>query len=207
LIAKRQAEEARPGRRLARCWTVLTLLALPLLPASAAMAPQDLPVAVCVISPRVEPVEEVDGFGVVPTPAPRLVVLEPLLELRIQREGQPEWQLGGSPGKPIRTPLDWPTTPIAPGEFVLLQLRPQGAGPAAFAHVQLAGGSEQRMRATAQLLARLGSNAEAWLQAFDQALDFGDVPLAWTLLFHAQAPRSADLDALRAEVIRRGCGP
>jgi hypothetical protein len=192
--------------RLSRCCTVLTLLALPLLPASAAMTSIDQPVAVCVISPRVEPVEEVDGFGVVPTPTPRLVVLEPLLELRIQREGQPDWQLIGKPGRPIRTPLDWPTTPIGAGEFVLLQLRPQGAGSGAFAHVQLAGGSEPRMRATTALLARLGSKADAWLQAFDQALDFGDVPLAWTLLFHPDAPRSPDLDALRAEVIRRGCG-
>jgi hypothetical protein len=192
--------------RLSRCWTLITVLALPLLPASAAMVPHELPVAVCVISPRVEPVEAVDGFGVVPTPTPRLVVLEPLQELRIQREGQPDWQLSGSPGKPIRTPLDWPTTPIAPGEFVLLQLRPNGAAAGAFAHVQLAGGSEQRMRATSTLLVRLGQDANAWLQAFDQALDYGDVPLAWTLLFHPQAPRSTDLDALRDEVIRRGCG-
>jgi hypothetical protein len=190
-----------------RCWTGLTLMLLPLLPASAAIAPQDQPVAVCVISPRVEPVETVDGFGVVPTPTPRLVVLEPLLELRIQRQGQPTWQRSGSAASPIRTPLDWPTTPIAPGEFVLLQLRPKGAAAEAFAHVQLAGGSEQRMGATSALLTRLGQDGDAWLEAFDQALDFGDVPLAWTLLFHPQAPRSADLDALRDEVIRRGCGP
>jgi hypothetical protein len=192
--------------RLSRCWTLITLVALPLLPASAARLPQQLPVAVCVISPRVEPVEEVDGFGVVPTPTPRLVVLEPLLELRIRREGKPDWQLSGSPGRPIRTPLDWPTSPIAPGEFVLLQLRPSGAAAGAFAHVQLAGGSAQRMAATSALLARLGQDSTAWLHAFDQALDYGDVPLAWTLLFHPQAPRSADLDALRDEVIRRGCG-
>jgi hypothetical protein len=193
--------------RLSRGFTVLTLLALPLLPASAAIGPShELPVAVCVISPRVEPVENVDGFGVVPTPTPRLVVLEPLLELRIQREGQPDWQVSGRPGQPILTPLDWPTTPIGAGEFVLLQLRPKGAGPGSFAHVQLAGGSEQRMRATSALLRQLGGDANAWLEAFDRALAFGDVPLAWTLLFHPDAPPSPDLDALRAEVIRRGCG-
>ncbi|MFM7453193.1 MAG: hypothetical protein ACKO1V_04420 [Cyanobium sp.] len=193
-------------RLLSRCSTLLTLLALPLLPASAAIAPHDLPVAVCVISPRVEPVEAVDGFGVVPTPTPRLVVLEPLLELRILREGQPPWQRSGTPSRPILTPLDWPTTPIGPGEFVQLQLRPRGAAAGAFAHVQLAGGSEQRMRATEALLARLGQDPAAWLEAFDRALDYGDVPLAWTLLFHPRAPRSGELDGLRAEVIRRGCG-
>lgn len=186
--------------------TLITLLALPLLPASAAIAPHDLPVAVCVISPRVEPVEAVDGFGVVPTPTPRLVVLEPLLELRILREGQPAWQRTGSSSRPILTPLDWPTTPIRPGEFVLLQLRPRGAGAGAFAHVQLAGGSEQRMRATEALLTRLGQDPAAWLEAFDRALEYGDVPLAWTLLFHPRARRSGELDGLRAEVIRRGCG-
>lgn len=191
---------------LQRCWSALTLLCLPLLPARAAITPHALPVAVCVISPRVEPVEAVDGFGVVPTPRPRLVVLEPLLELRILRAGQPVWQRSGSATRPILTPLDWPTTPIAPGEFVLLQLRPRGAEAGAFAHVQLAGGSAQRMQATDALLARLGQNAEAWLEAFDRALEFGDVPLAWTLLFHPKAPRSAELDGLRTEVLRRGCG-
>jgi hypothetical protein len=191
---------------LSRCWTLLTLLALPLLPASAAIQPEGLPVAVCVISPRVEPVQEVDGFGVVPTSEPQLVVIEPLLELRIRRQGQPDWHLSGNERQPILTPLAWPTKPIGPGEFVLLQLRPEGAPAGAFAHVQLAGGSEQRMRATAQLLVRLGQDASAWLQAFDQALEFGDVPLAWTLLFHPQAPRSAELEALREEVVRRGCG-
>jgi hypothetical protein len=186
-------------------WTLLTLTLLPLLPASAALPPQDLPAAVCVISPRVEPVEEVDAFGVVPTGTPMLVVMEPLLELRIQRQGQPDWMLRGSHRKPILTPLDWPTTPIAPGEFVQLQMRPSDAAPTAFAHVQLAGASGQRMQATGQLVASLGRHAPAWLEAFEQALAFGDVPLAWTLLFHPKAPADAQLDDLRREVIRRGC--
>jgi hypothetical protein len=62
------------------------------------------------------------------------------------------------------------------------------------------------MRATEALLARLGQDPAAWLEAFDRALEYGDVPLAWTLLFHPRAPRSGELDGLRAEVFRRGCG-
>jgi hypothetical protein len=176
-------------------------------PASAAINQQVLPVEVCVVAPRVQPLAEVDAFGVVPTARPRLVVLEPLQEIRILRQGQPAWKRLGSPSQPISTPLDWPTAPIAPNELVLLQLRPLKAAPEAFAHVQLSGASASRMRSTQQLIQRLGSNGKAWLQAFEAALVSDDVPLAWSLLFHPRSPRTSDLIILRQEVIRRGCGP
>lgn len=189
-----------------------SLLAAPLAllaPAQAALGPQPLAptasAAVCVIAPRVEPFADIDALGMVPTPRPRLVVVEPLLELRIQRPGQPIWERRGTLARPILTPLDWPTAPLAPGELVLLQLRPTDAEAGAYAHVQLAGASAARMESTRRLLASLGRDGAAWLAAFEAALDAGDVPLAWTLLFARESPPSAELTALRQEVVRRGC--
>ena len=180
-----------PGWPVASCW--------------AAIDQQATPVAVCVVAPRVEAVNGIDALGIVPLPNPRLVVVEPLLELRIERQGQPLWQLRGSPEQPIRTPLDWPTVPIRADELVLLQLRPLDAAADSFAHVHLAGGSRERMEAAERLVQALGPSPAAWLRAFEAALDQGDVPLAWALLFHQGAPTSGDLTALRQEVIRRGC--
>ena len=73
---------------------LLLILGLGWLLANSAQAlqrPVD-PVAVCVVTPRVEPVTEGDAIGLVPTPMPLLAVVEPLLELRIERQGLLVWQ-------------------------------------------------------------------------------------------------------------------
>jgi hypothetical protein len=163
-------------------------------------------VAVCVVAPRIESLDDLDAYGIVLTPEPMLVVVEPLLELQIQRQQRPPWRQRGSRMQPILTPLAWPAPPIDPEEPVLLQLRPVGATPEAFAHVQLVGASAERMRQTVRLLETLGANPDTWLAAFEQALDSGDVPLAWTLLFDRRSPASAELDQLRRMVFERGCG-
>lgn len=174
-------------------------------PAFALQRPAD-PVAVCVVSPRVEAVEEGDAAGIVPTPSPQLVVVEPLLELRIERQGRLAWRRLAAAGQGLPVPLAWPVDPITPGEVVLLRLRPEQAPEGAFAHVQLVGASADRMASTAALMRSLGQRPLAWLAAIETALEAGDVPLAWTLLFAPQLPAAADLTALRAEVVRRGCG-
>jgi hypothetical protein len=174
-------------------------------PGYALQRPVD-PVAVCVVSPRVEAVEEGDAAGVVPTPSPQLVVVEPLLELRIERRGRPVWRQLAAAGEALPVPLAWPLEPITPGEVVLLRLRPEQAPEGAFAHVHLVGASAERMASTAALIRSLGQNPLAWLAAIEAALEAEDVPLAWTLLFAPQLPDAADLTALRAEVVRRGCG-
>ena len=195
----------RRSRLRLRGWPLLLLLLLWPTAACAAVKRQGPAAAVCVIAPRVEPVEEVDALGVVPTPRPRLVVVEPLLELRIERQGRPPWQRRGTLQEPIRTPLDWPTTPIAPGELVLLRLQPRDADSDAFAHVQLAGASAERMESARRLIQALGRDGRAWLEAFEQALAASDVPLAWALLFHPDAPENPTLGDIRSEVISRGC--
>jgi len=45
---------------------------------------QGEPVQVCVLSPRVEPVDEGDAFGEVPVAAPTLLVVEPLQLVRLE---------------------------------------------------------------------------------------------------------------------------
>jgi hypothetical protein len=187
---------------------LLGLLSLGTLLPAAAMQIQHEPaaVAVCVVAPRVEPVEDADGAGVVPVPDPSLVVIEPLQELRIERAGLPVWRSQAREGAALPMPFLWPTAPIRPGETVLVRLRPKQAPRDAFAHVLLVGASAGRMAATADLLSSLGRSAQGWLLAIEAALQSGDVPLAWALLFAPQTPLSSDLVALRQEVVRRGCG-
>ena len=62
------------------------------------------------------------------------------------------------------------------------------------------------MASTEALIRSLGQRPPAWLAAIDTALDGGDVSLAWALLFSPQLPEAHELMALRAEVVRRGCG-
>jgi len=164
------------------------------------------PVAVCVVAPRVEAVQQGDAIGVVPTPRPVLLVVEPLLEIRLERAGRVVWRRVANSGEVITGPMAWPGLPLAPGEVVLLRLRPQQAEPGSFAHVQLIGGSAARMVQTARLMAALADRPAAWLKAVDAALDQGDVPLAWTLLFAPQAPLSPELQELRNQVLLQGCG-
>ena len=194
---------------------------LPLLLAALALAPvlpgplhglqatqrQADPVAVCVVAPRVEAVQQGDAIGVVPTPRPVLLVVEPLLEIRIERGGRVVWRRLAKPGEVITGPMPWPDLPpLAPGEMVLLRLRPQQAEPGSFAHVQLIGGSAARMAQTARLMVALAHRPAAWLKAVDAALDKGDVPLAWTLLFAPNAALSPELQDLRNQVVQQGCG-
>ena len=62
-----------------RLITGLVLVGLAATPSSRALQQPELPVAVCVVAPRVEPVEMADALGVVPVSRPRLVLVEPLL--------------------------------------------------------------------------------------------------------------------------------
>ena len=164
------------------------------------------PVAVCVVTPRVEPVEEGDAIGIVPVSRPQLIVIEPLVELRILRPDAAAWTLTGTRDEPIPSPLAWPTKPIAPEELILLQLRPREAPADAFAHVYLVGASADRMSSTQTLIQELDQRETSWISTIEAALTAGDIPMAWALLFSPQTPPHEVLLDLQEEVIRRGCG-
>ncbi|MEB3307394.1 MAG: hypothetical protein VKK98_04485 [Cyanobacteriota bacterium] len=180
------------------------LLALAL--ALSALRGSELPAAVCVVAPRVEALSQGDARGTVPLGSPRLVVVEPLVEVRIERAGQPIWQRRANQDETFLGPMDWPVAPIAPGEQVLIGLRPQLAPEGSYAYVELRGAPMERMLEATALVRSLGERATAWGLAIEEALLKEDVPLAWALLFHPEIPSDPELDALRAEVIRRGCG-
>lgn len=168
---------------------------------------QGEPVQVCVLSPRVEPVDEGDAFGEVPVAAPTLLVVEPLQLVRLESlDGRLLWHRRAPAGRSLPAPLPWPVAPLRPGQQVLLRLQPLGAADDAFAHVRLQAAGPAAMAATTALMLTLGGRVEAWMAAINRALEAGDVSLAWALLYSPQAPASAVLQDLRQEVWRRGCG-
>jgi hypothetical protein len=162
--------------------------------------------AVCVITPRTELDVKGQAQALVPLPRPTILAASPLNEVRIDRGGQPVWRQRASSTQAIEGPISWPVEPIQPGEQLTLLLRPRGASGGDFARIQLTGASATEMISHQALVEQLGSDAKAWLKAVDIALDRNQVPLAWALLFAPQDPRSAELDELRREVLRRGCG-
>jgi hypothetical protein len=162
--------------------------------------------AVCVITPRTELDAKGQAQALVPLPRPTILAAGPLNEVRIDRGDRPVWRQRASSTQAIEGPISWPVEPIQPGEQLTLLLRPRGASGGDFARIQLTGASATEMSSHQALVDQLGSDAKAWLKAVDTALDRDQVPLAWALLFAPQDPRSAELDELRREVLRRGCG-
>jgi len=162
--------------------------------------------AVCVITPRTKLDAKGQARALVPLPRPTILAAGPLNEVRIDRAGQPIWRQRASSTAAIEGPIGWPVDPIQPGEQLTLLLRPRGASGGDFARIELTGASAGEMEANQALVTRLGGDAKAWLSAVDSALDRQQVPLAWALLFAPQDPRSNELDALRREVLHRGCG-
>ena len=204
-------------RRRRRCpWPWLLPLTVPLLLVStrawgmataAAASGGSPPPELCVLVPRVDGLDEGEAFGEVPTATPALLVVEPLQQVRIEnKSGQTLWSRRAAPGHALPAPLPWPLPPLRSDQPVLLRLQPLGAASDAFAHVHLRTGTAQQLAATTALIAALGSNPEAWMEAINRALQSGDVPLAWALLYAPQAPSAEPLSALRLEILRRGCG-
>ncbi len=193
---------------LKRLLLALWPLVVPLLASPAVAAGrQGEPVVVCVLAPRVEPLDEGEAVGVVPLGRPALVVLEPLQQVRIEADGgRLLWSRRARLGTPLPTPLSWPLPPLQPDQQVLLRLQPQGAADDAFAHVHLRAADTARMAAATALINGLGGRPEDWIVAINGALRSGDVPLAWALLYAPQAPAAEPLEALRREIWRRGCG-
>ena len=159
------------------------------------------------LAPRVEPVDEGEAYGDVPTATPTLLVQEPLQQVRIEStDGRLLWSRRAAPGRALPAPLAWPLSPLRSDQQVLLRLQPLGATGDAFAHVRLRAASASRLASTAALIQALGSHPDAWMLAFNRALQSGDVPLAWTLLFAPQAPSGGSLEEVRSAVRQRACG-
>jgi len=191
-------------------WLLLwigSVLLCPLAAPLAAATRQQPPVVVCVLVPRVEALDEGDAFGEVPIATPSLLVLEPLQEVRIETaDGRLLWRRRSHAAAALPSPLPWPLPPLHSRQQVVLRLQPVGSGNDAYAHVQLRAADAARLRDTSTLIARLGRQGPAWLQAINQALLADDAELAFALLVAPQAPDAGPLRALLQEVRRRGCG-
>ena len=164
------------------------------------------PMAVCLVSPVIS----LDGQGrataVLPLPNPTILAAEPLNEMRILRGQQMIWQQRASSTTAIEGPIAWPVEPVQPRDELTLLLRPRRAAGGNFAAVSLQGAPAADQRRAEALVTGLGRRPMAWLEAVEQSLQQRQVALAWSLLLSPQAPRSPELDELRLELRRRGCG-
>jgi hypothetical protein len=162
--------------------------------------------AVCIISPRTEIDAKGQVQALVTLPRPTILAADPLNEVRINRGDRLIWRQQASSTQAIEGPINWPVEPIQPGDQLTLLLRPRGASGGDFARIKLNGASAAQMNGYEDLVQQLGSNAEAWLNAIDSAMNRNQVHLAWALLFTPQVQHSVELDELRREVLRQGCG-
>ena len=189
-----------------RALTLLIIVTLGQVPARAtpsSPAPSLGDLDVCVIVPRLA---EDNGPTTVPLSRPTLFTAGPLLQIRIERNGGVVWHLDAPADGLIQGPIGWPLAPIQPGESLRLLLRPPGAAADAFAVVPIRGASASVLQRNALLVASLGQDPAAWLGAVLRQRDRGDLALALALLFAFEGPSSRQLDSLRLEVFRRGCG-
>jgi hypothetical protein len=143
----------------------------------------------------------------VPIGRPTIFSTDSLEEVRIERNGDRLWQRQARPGQVIEGPIRWPLAPIRAGETLLLLLRPRGAGEDDFAMVSLQGDPAARMASAEAEMERLRKDPAAWWRAVQRAIDREDLPLAIAYLFAFEGPSSPQLDHMRQEVFRAGCGP
>ena len=162
-------------------------------PSLAAPAP-----SLCLLSPHSSGIR-----AVLPVRRPTLFVAAPLEEVRLLQGGRLLWQREAAGGEAMHGPIAWPLAPIRAWEAFNLLLRPRGAAAGAFARVELVGADGARLERSEQLLAHLQQHEERWLDAVEQALAAGDLPLAAALLFAAEGPSQPELDALRRDVFHR----
>jgi len=204
-VAVSGAGGSSAGSALRLVATVAAALSLTaLLPGSAQTAPaaED----VCLIAPRAESGPDGRARALVPIGRPTVFAVGELESILLERGGRVSWQRRASPQELMRGPIAWPVAPIRPGETVVLRLRPPQAPPGDFAVIELVGASPPAMERGEALLRSLGNDPVGWQRAFEQELVRGDLAMAWALLFAHEGPSSPELDALRLEVYRRGCG-
>lgn len=174
-------------------------------PAPAGASGEPMGPMVCVIAPRVQASDSDPlGRGMV-MERPSLVVADPLGEVIIEMAGRPPWRLR-STGGVLPSVIPWPGPPLAPGEVVMVRLRPADSPPGQGASLKLVAASARVLADDRLEKRRLGQRPAAWLVAIEAHLDRGDPDRAWALLFDQQAPDAPLLQELRRQVIRQGCG-
>lgn len=150
----------------------------------------------CLISPFVASQRE----GVVtPTATPTIRVLQPLNEVRIEKDGITVWRKVASSSQGIQGLIAWPLPSLEPGDQLQLVLRPRGASGGDAARIPLQAASAAVLNETRALLTRVEDNPLAWESAMGDALQSNNQSLAMVLLNAqptASSPRDGSLDEL-----------
>ena len=136
----------------------------------------------CLLSPYVTSPQQ---GAITPTATPTIRVLQPLNEVRIDKDGRTIWRKVASSSQAINGHMAWPLPPLKPGEQVELVLRPRGASGGDQARVRLQAASADVLAQTRELLDNLSSHPEGWGSAVVDALRNNNNALAMVLL-HAR---------------------
>lgn len=167
--------------------------------------PLDEGAAVCVLAPQVGSDAGGRASALVPIGRPTIFAAGRFAEIRIERQGLVLWHRQAVADQPLEGPIPWPLPPIRPGESLLLRLRPVAAAANDAAVIGLIGAAAAVMHRGDALLASLGDDAGAWIEAVRQQLDAGDTSMAAALLFAHEGPGEPQLNRLRLEVMRQSC--
>ena len=156
----------------------------------------------CLISPYVASTQQ---GAITPTATPTIRVLQPLNEVRIEKDGRPLWRKVASSTQAINGLVTWPLPPLQPGEQVFLVLRPRGAAGADLARVPLQAASAEVLAQTRMVLDNISDNQEAWEAAMGQALQSNNKALAVVLLNARSKGASGSSAALEQLIQSTAC--
>lgn len=167
---------------------------------------------ICVIAPRLDTPTKPSSahrdsipIATISLARPTLSVSQKLNEIQILRDNKLIWSAKASSVRLLETPMIWPSTPVNPGEHLVIRLRVAGGGGGEFAELKLIGAQPQKMEAAQRLVQSLRAHKEAWLGAVNDQLEHGNSVLALELLFSPDFPASPERDLLREEAVRNGC--
>ncbi len=158
------------------------------------------------IAPAVGPDAEGRAVARVPVPQPTIFAVQPLAEVRLEQGSTTLWRRSAGADGPLHGPIAWPLQPLTGQRSLMLRLRPQGAPAEAFATIELRAADAATLARGGALLRSLGRDPLAWRRSIGASLERGDRALATALLFAFEGPSDPELDALRLEVFRGGCG-
>ena len=157
----------------------------------------------CLISPFVASQQE---GAVTPTATPTIRVLQPLNEVRIEKDGLTLWRKVASSSQAIEGLISWPLAPLEPGDQLQLVLRSRGASGADAARIPLRAASAAVLDETRALLKSVEDTPSAWESAMGDALQSNNQPLAVVLL-NAKATASSNRDGSLEQLIQASaCG-
>ena len=151
---------------------------------------------ICLITPFARSQQE---GAVTPTATPTIRVLQPLNELRLEKDGITLWRKVASSSQAIQGLIAWPLPPLEPGEQMELVLRLRGSSGGDAARVLLQAACASVLAETRELLESIEDIPWAWESAMGDALQDNNQALAMVLLnarSHPSSPRNDSLEQL-----------